>query len=392
LTAAGWLSGPALAQSDVSAEDARLAADEKKACERNLTIIYDAIQAYRMDHKDVPNWLSDLVPQYISDPNLLVCPVCKRTGETESGALADPKISCSYLYEFCPVTLTTNEVASDLPKTRREWKRKQMSLVGSMVPIVRCRHHGMVLNLAFDGRIYESTASWEDSLTNQIDISELTPSKVFASELAARTPQRPKIEFPPRDPEATPSEINLNAYYNASLNESLHGTQKKNDLASLPSGLQELEGVEYDVRGIIQLASKRLTTKRFPAKVNGIKIQQKCKQLHFLQATAYGTKDNDGDQIGSYVVHYATNQMQLEIPVIYGRDVCNWNGTIDEQFTNGATVAWTGTNEVSAAQHRVIRLFTSTWTNIAPEVPIKSIDFVSAMRMEAPFLIAITAE
>jgi hypothetical protein len=35
-------------------------AEEKDDCIRNLKLIYAAIQAYKVDHKDLPNWLSTL--------------------------------------------------------------------------------------------------------------------------------------------------------------------------------------------------------------------------------------------------------------------------------------------------------------------------------------------
>src|SRR6267142_4167636 len=154
--ALGGLGLRAFSQNSPEPKASSLAAEEKAGCTENLKAIFQAVEAYRRDHKDLPNWLSDLVPQYLSDANLLVCPVCRRTGKTEAPPLADPRISSSYLFEFCPVPL--GKTAPKAPtKTRREWKRRQMSLVGSIVPIVRCRHHDPILNLAFDGRIYESS-------------------------------------------------------------------------------------------------------------------------------------------------------------------------------------------------------------------------------------------
>src|ERR1700677_4978298 len=70
--------GPAFAHAQV--DDVTRQA-EREGCVRNLKLIYDAIQASQMDHHDVPNWLSDLVPQYLTDANVLICPVCKRTGQ-----------------------------------------------------------------------------------------------------------------------------------------------------------------------------------------------------------------------------------------------------------------------------------------------------------------------
>jgi hypothetical protein len=373
---------------DVS--EAKLADDEKENCIRNLKIIYEAIQNYRTEHKDIPNWLSDLVPKYLNDANVVTCPVCKRTGQTEISSLADPKMPCSYLYEFCPLQLGKVESPADPTKTRRDWKRRQMGLVGSIVPIVRCRHHGVVLNLAFDGRIYESPPLWEELLTNQLDIAELTPARIFA---AASNPNTaaPAIAYPARDPQARPSLIDLSAYYNAALTDSWHGNSK-NDLASLPTGVQNFEGVDYDVRGIVQVGSKDRGGARFPTRIDGIKIHQKCARLHFLHSAGFGSVTNEDEQVGSYIVHFATNRMQLEIPIIYGHEVRNWHNLPGEKPSADLTVAWTGTNATSAAAHNFIRLFATTWVNIAPNVEIESIDFVSSMGQVAPFLIAITAE
>jgi hypothetical protein len=363
--------------------------DEKEACIRNLKIIHEAIQRYRADHKDIPNWLSDLVPQYIDDANVLICPTCKRTGETEPAPLADPKMPCSYLYEFCPVPLGKNDLPDGPARTRREWKRRQMGLVGSVVPIVRCRHHAVVLNLAFDGRIYESPPFWEHLLTNHVDAADLSARRIFAGDSTGSdtAASGSKVAFLPRDPQTKPGLIDLSAFFNAALTQSWHGNSN-NDLSSLPTGVQNFGGVEYDVRGIIQLSCTEQASKHFPARVNGIKIQQTCARLHFLHSAGFGHVADEDQQVGSYILHFAANHMQLEIPIIYGHDVRDWHAQPGEKPSADLKVAWTGTNGISSN----IRLFTTTWSNVAPGVEIESIDFVSAMGAAAPFLIAITAE
>ena len=382
------------AQNTATTEDVKLAAEEKAGCSANLSRIYDAIQRYKADHKDLPNWLSDLVPQYIDDANIFVCPVCRRTGQAETSPLADPKLPCSYYFEFCPLPL--GDAAPGNPaKTRREWKRRQMGLVGSVVPIVRCRHHNQVLNLAYDGHIYESGGSWETLLTNQINIAELTPVRIFpggAKATVVPNSVRPPLNFPPRDAQASSNLINLTAFYNVMLTESWMG-RPDNDLASLPSGVQKFGGVDYDVRGFIQLAGKGEVTKRFPKLVKDIPINLKCARLHFLHAAVFGNGVEDGTQVGSYMVHFTANQMQLEIPLYYGHDLRDWHTLSSEKpKPKDLTVVWTGTNTQSAAAHKSIRLFTTTWENVAPGVEIKSIDFISSLGPAVPFLIAITAE
>ena len=371
------------------------AAEEKAACAKNLKAIYDAIQAFQADHRDLPNWLSDLVPQYLSDANVLVCPVCRRTGQTESPPLADPKLPSSYIFEFCPVPL--RDAATNAPtRTRREWKRRQMGLVGSIVPLVRCRHHDPVLNLAFDGKVYESPPAWETLVTSRVSLADLTPARIFADERPPTTPApskpAPAPRFPPRDP-ATPKELlDLTPFYNAGLNESWHGN-KGNDLTALPKGVQTFSGVDFDVRGIIQLGSKSPSATNYPSQIKGIPVKQKCQRLCFLHAAGFGSPGDEGKQIGTYVVHFATNQMRLEIPIRYGHEVRNWHAMPGEPAApRELKVAWRGENAQSKSAGRSIRLFLTSWTNVAPGLEVESIDFISAMAVPAPFLIAVSVE
>src|SRR5438876_99253 len=52
----------------------------RESCQINLTRIYDALAQYRERHNTLPTWLSDLVPEFISDRDVLVCPYIKKTG------------------------------------------------------------------------------------------------------------------------------------------------------------------------------------------------------------------------------------------------------------------------------------------------------------------------
>jgi len=190
-----------------SQSSAQTAAQEKAQCTENLKLIYAAIEAYRNEQKDLPNWLSDLVPDYLPDANVLICPVCRRTGQIERPPLADPSIASSYLFEFCPAQLG-NGAPANPTATRREWKNRQMAVVGPIVPIVRCRHHKSLLNLAFDGRIYDSPPSWETMLTNTVDPKSLTSAQMFAA-VANATNSPPAKKTPPRRNKAAPQSSGL---------------------------------------------------------------------------------------------------------------------------------------------------------------------------------------
>ncbi|HOX56111.1 MAG TPA: hypothetical protein P5205_04895 [Candidatus Paceibacterota bacterium] len=181
VVAAVGFASVASAQSAPARKGAKRGTEEKQACIKNLKAINGAIRAFQAEHHDLPNWLSDLVPQYLDDLNVLICPVCRRTGQSLARPMADPKLPSSYVFMFCPVPL--GKAATNAPtRTHREWRRRQMGLLGSDVPVVQCRFHRPRLNLAFDGKIYESPVSWELAFTNRVSAAELTPDRLFADE------------------------------------------------------------------------------------------------------------------------------------------------------------------------------------------------------------------
>ncbi len=382
-TALGQRLGAADSQPNRDAE-AKLALAEKNDCTRNLKLIYEAIQSYQEEKKDLPNWLSDLVPQYLPDANVLVCPVCRRTGATEPAPLADPKLPCSYLFEFCPVPL--GNMAPNAPeRTRREWKRRQMGLVGSMVPIIRCRHHRPVLNVAFDGRVYESTPSWEQMFTNRVNPDALSAPRLFAEDAASAA--RAALHIPVRSSQAAARLLDLTKFYTAGLKEAWLG-ETNGSLAALPQGVQTLQGVQFDLRGLIQLAGRPGAEKDQLQHTANIPVWQKCKRIHFLHAAAFGQPADNGKTVGSYFIHFAKNPARLEIPIVFGRDVQNWRPSGNAPGTGEAKPVWTENGDPKTAA----RLFLTSWVNLAPDLEIESVEFVSNRAGPAPFLVAVTSE
>jgi len=212
------------------------------------------------------------------------------------------------------------------------------------------------------------------------------PAPNFSS-LASRKRQFSKF-IPTRLPQAPAECVDLTEYYNAALLQTWHPGMPNNSLDMLPPGLLQLGEVVFDVRGIIQLSGRDLRNAggRYPEQINGIKVGKLCRQLHFLHAA--GWHSPDGTRIGSYVVHYADEQEQI-IPVVYGEDVRDWNGSNDmsTEVPHGQVV-WSAIN--NAGLH--VRLFKTTWVNAMPEKEIVSIDYSSAMANAAPFLVGLTAQ
>src|SRR6185503_18046125 len=81
---------------------------DKAACQRHLNVIYGAVQEYQKRKQQMPRWLSDLVPEFIHDANVLKCPFVERTGNLKkyrdqyvSVPVFGDSAACSYAYEFC---------------------------------------------------------------------------------------------------------------------------------------------------------------------------------------------------------------------------------------------------------------------------------------------------
>ena len=138
-------------------------AQENEIDRQHLQHIYQAITAFYRDHRDLPNWLSDLVPEYLADTNELLSPVEIRTGKSVLFGRDDPKYRTSYIYEFNagPAAEEFNR-GRTVPLTCKEWKLMQLQKFGLVTPILRCHLHKPVLNVAYTGEIYETGLLWED--------------------------------------------------------------------------------------------------------------------------------------------------------------------------------------------------------------------------------------
>jgi len=128
--------------------------DTLKPCAERLRRIYTALKKYEKEKDRMPDWLSDLVPGYL-EAEALFCPYDR---SHKSSYWPDPELPCSYCYELNPRQLGGRP---PLDKTMLHYKTLQRGLFGDVVPIVRCFHHGRVLNLAWDGRIYTSPIWFE---------------------------------------------------------------------------------------------------------------------------------------------------------------------------------------------------------------------------------------
>ncbi len=122
-------------------------------CTQNLVAIGKAIEAYKKEHGDFPEWLSELHPKYLPEANLLLCPADDNGGKPLYPSTVDPKMSVSYDYQFHP--------------ENRVRKNEERLVYGDVIPLIRCFHHlnedfeGDRLNLGFSLNIYRSVANWK---------------------------------------------------------------------------------------------------------------------------------------------------------------------------------------------------------------------------------------
>jgi WD40 repeat protein/tRNA A-37 threonylcarbamoyl transferase component Bud32 len=190
----------------------------------------------------------------------------------------------------------------------------------------------------------------------------------------------------PRPAAATARQIDLSEHYTCGLDEQGIATDPKFTFAMLPDGLVKLGGIEWDLRGMVQVGSRSMKPERTaPLKIEGIRIGQRLGKLHVLHAANWNEKEPV--EIGSYVLRYADGQT-ASLPIFYGCDLRDWSVSVDPgQLTPDAPVVWTGPGGSAG-----LRLFHRAYVNPRPEAEVATLDFISANRQAAPFVVAITVE
>jgi hypothetical protein len=195
-------------------------------------------------------------------------------------------------------------------------------------------------------------------------------------------------------PSALPERlIDLSAAYNAPLTESWYAGPDENTLAALPRGLQNLGGIDFDVRGLVQLAGREINhyeRGRYPLRIPDIPIGRWVQRLHFLHGAVSEVKD--GMTIGAYRIHYNTGRF-TDVPIVFGRNVRPlWQPRSSHGLVEEAALAWTGRNPATEARDLELRLYRLSWKNPWPAEAITAIEFTSRNYNSGPFLVALTSQ
>jgi WD40 repeat protein len=199
-----------------------------------------------------------------------------------------------------------------------------------------------------------------------------------------------ELRLRPRAKELGAELIDLSDHYNGLLEDSWQYTRyEANNLAGIVPGVHRLGGIDFDIRGLIQLDSRELSVRsnrRFEKRVNGIEIGVPCRKVHFLHAVAY--RSGRGDVVGRYVFSFANGET-WERPLQYGVDLADWWKVADqEEIEEGSQVVWSE----RTAPNRLVRLFVTSIDLPNADTMLDRIDLVGGDLDSAPFVIAITVE
>jgi hypothetical protein len=190
--------------------------------------------------------------------------------------------------------------------------------------------------------------------------------------------------------------VSLELHANQKLKDNFGSGAEGNDLAALKPGMRTCAGVNFKVGDkVIQLGSKLQKTER-PAKVEGIKVEQRFAKLHILHSTQYGQGGaaiDEGTRIAEYKVNYDDGTSET-IPVVYGQDVRDWWFYPDSKEVTRGKVGWKGENEYCKTFAAELHLYVLTWENPHPGKKVASIHYAKADSepVAAPFCVAITLE
>ena len=161
------------------------------------------------------------------------------------------------------------------------------------------------------------------------------------------------------------------------------------DWKVVPKGLQNFDGILFDLSGTLLLKSKNMP--QLKDAVRNIPVQKTCRYVHLLHGVGYA--DEDGTSIAIMEIHYA-NGDKRQFPIIYGAHVRNWWKEKEEKVSEvsdpNSGVAWSGQGEYPPPDRASVRLYRSTFVNPLPTEAIDHIDFVSQNSKAVPCIVSLS--
>jgi WD40 repeat protein len=219
---------------------------------------------------------------------------------------------------------------------------------------------------------------------------------VVVPESPGKVPAEPRSNWATRDP-ATPVDcVDLTGSYNGHLET---GWQADifldgygNDLASLPRGVVRLDGMTWDIRGVVSTGQPErspLFPWPFGRTIPELPVKGPARRLHFLHASS--DSPTAGGRIGAYRLHFAGGA-SADLPLDLGEDIGEWWSSHPQSSCRRGNLAWEGENPAAARLGAKVRLFHRAWDNPRPDQEIVSLELIGEHETATFFVVAITVE
>ena len=305
------------------------------------------------------------------------------TGELMGMSSTNLLASWSYLLKTHPEFFTVDE------SQKFRWHAKSLRGALNRKDSHAAAFHATALEL-FEGTKEEEYTELKEAYARSIqktqpgveDISPMLVERGYMASLPGRLPRR--------DPELDGALLDLTPFYNGHLEDAWQATGTRgNDLSVISPGLNRFDEKDFDLRGAIQLGSRRLkqnSRRAFPDSIIGIPVGRECQRVHFIHAVAYPS--NAEEIVGTYAFEF-DNGERYERPIVYGKDVADW------WYVERLVGLETGTKTVWSEQTsnvRLVRLFLTTVELPRNGQLLTSIDLIGGQSDSAPFVLAITVE
>ncbi|MBN9690249.1 MAG: protein kinase [Verrucomicrobia bacterium] len=238
---------------------------------------------------------------------------------------------------------------------------------------------------------FEWPTSSEDDLPSLVE----TGLPEHASVLPLQLP-RPHRPIQARLSGATPQQVDLGPFYNTTLGDLLIDPPRIGpNLVELPVGLLRSAGVDFEIRGFIQLTGNRHMLERpdLPVAVRNIPVNAIVHHLHLLGAAIHAPNSVIRPlEIATLHIRYQDGG-SVDFPIRLGEEIEDqWSGPRTPNVARNARVAWRGFNSSSENASSWIQLHHSTFTNPHPERAVESVDLISAQQLPAPFFVALSVD
>ncbi|MGI8601951.1 MAG: hypothetical protein ACR2OZ_03020 [Verrucomicrobiales bacterium] len=365
----------------------------RAACERNLKLIFDAVDRFVKKRGDYPEHLGKLVSEGFIDPSVLICPLLQSSGHLQ---IPKPELINNiskdsltlYVWEY-------SEAQSPFPNTTmRDFKERQRKTgVGDWVPMVRCHAHSENLNLSFGGAVYSSSVYWERLFRHLCPFPYLGSSLLFAR----RPPHT--AHLPRRAPDTDARLLDLTAAYNALIEDDWMSVEPGDGATDFikqlgPAWIWKHDGVPFDVRGAVQLGGKNVTLnlgeppnrpEYYPPSIPSIPVDQEASTAHLLAGVIYEAPANS--EVAKLRSIFSDGSVE-ELSLVFGQHVWHQAPNSSHSPSPESTLAWRRASPASNdAPHAIYHV---RWNLKRPGRLLKQLEFSSSESSSCPFLLAVT--